>query len=114
MINFLTIVLLVFGVLQIILFFKLWGMTNDVAELKRLAKKYLDSQKVKSINTKEDDIKVGDLVVELKTSKQMRVTGITKENKFECKIAGGIQSAGVFDKEEIELFETYRSHIINE
>lgn len=30
MIDFLTIVLLIFGVLQIILFFKIWGMTNDV------------------------------------------------------------------------------------
>ncbi len=28
MIDFLTIILLIFGVLQIILFFKVWGMTN--------------------------------------------------------------------------------------
>lgn len=34
MINILSIILLVFGVLQIILFFKLWGMTNDVRSLK--------------------------------------------------------------------------------
>lgn len=34
MIEFLTIVLLVFGVLQIILFFKMWGMTNDVNKIK--------------------------------------------------------------------------------
>lgn len=30
-----SIILLVFGVLQIILFFKLWGMTNDIRELKK-------------------------------------------------------------------------------
>lgn len=29
-----SIILIVFGVLQIILFFKLWGMTNDVRQLK--------------------------------------------------------------------------------
>lgn len=29
-----SIILIVFGVLQIILFFKLWGMTNDVRKLK--------------------------------------------------------------------------------
>ena len=29
-----SIILIVFGVLQIILFFKLWGMTNDVRSLK--------------------------------------------------------------------------------
>lgn len=34
MINFLSIVLLVFGVLQIILFFKVWGMTNNVQRIK--------------------------------------------------------------------------------
>lgn len=34
MIDLLTIVLLVFGVLQIILFFKIWGMTNDVNKIK--------------------------------------------------------------------------------
>lgn len=40
MINFLTIVLLVFGVLQIILFFKLWGMTNDVKKIKSWTNDY--------------------------------------------------------------------------
>lgn len=35
MIDFLTIVLLIFGVLQIILFFKIWGMTNDVNNIKQ-------------------------------------------------------------------------------
>ena len=29
-----SIILIVFGVLQIILFFKLWGMTNDMRQLK--------------------------------------------------------------------------------
>lgn len=52
MMEFLSIVLLVFGVLQIILFFKLWGMTNDVRSLKD---KYTASNKeleyyIKSIN----------------------------------------------------------------
>lgn len=32
-ITFLSIIFIVFGVLQIILFFKLWGMTNDVSKL---------------------------------------------------------------------------------
>ena len=29
-----SIIIIVFAVLQIILFFKVWGMTNDVSELK--------------------------------------------------------------------------------
>lgn len=34
MTEFVTIILLIFGVLQIILFFKIWGMTNDVNKIK--------------------------------------------------------------------------------
>ena len=34
MVDFLTIILLIFGVLQIILFFKVWGMTNDIKEIR--------------------------------------------------------------------------------
>lgn len=33
---FVAIVIITFGILQIILFFKIWGMTNDVKELKNL------------------------------------------------------------------------------
>ena len=41
MIDFLTIILLIFGVLQIILFFKVWGMTNDIREIRN---KYLKDE----------------------------------------------------------------------
>ena len=44
MIDFLTIVLLIFGVLQIILFFKMWGMTNDIKEMRN---KYLKDEDAK-------------------------------------------------------------------
>ena len=40
-----SIIFIVFGILQIILFFKLWGMTNDIQEIK---KKYLSENKPKS------------------------------------------------------------------
>lgn len=33
-INIIYIVMLIFGILQIILFFKLWGMTNDIRSMK--------------------------------------------------------------------------------
>lgn len=47
--NIVSIIIIVFGILQIILFFKLWGMTNDVKELKKL---YSDKSKelILSIN----------------------------------------------------------------
>lgn len=33
---FASIVAIILGILQIILFFKLWGMTNDVREMKNM------------------------------------------------------------------------------
>ncbi|KAA4671632.1 hypothetical protein F3B42_14415 [Bacteroides ovatus] len=47
--NFISIIFIIFGILQIILFFKLWGMTNDVKELKNA---YTDRSKelISSIN----------------------------------------------------------------
>jgi hypothetical protein len=35
MVEFIAIVSLIAGILQIILFFKIWGMTNDIRELKK-------------------------------------------------------------------------------
>lgn len=55
------IVMLIFGILQIVLFFKLWGMTNDV---RRLTEHFLKSDENENINFpfKEKDGS-GDLIV---------------------------------------------------
>ena len=102
---FVSIVIIVFGVLQIILFFKLWGMTNNVKKIKRILnnKKEQDMEIGKTVIA--DGIKEGDLVVELKTERQMRVENITNDGKFECKASGMI--VGVFKGNEIELFNKY-------
>lgn len=52
MIDFLTIILLIFGVLQIILFFKVWEMTNDIREIRD---KYLKDEDEKRRKEAEHD-----------------------------------------------------------
>ena len=52
MVDFLTIILLIFGVLQIILFFKVWGMTNDIKEIRN---KYLKDEDEKRRQKAEYD-----------------------------------------------------------
>ncbi|MEI3441690.1 MAG: hypothetical protein V8R19_16330 [Bacteroides uniformis] len=52
MIDFLTIILLIFGVLQIILFFKVWRMTNDIKEIRN---KYLKDEDEKRRQEAEHD-----------------------------------------------------------
>ena len=34
--SFIIIVSIIWGILNLILFFKIWGMTNDVSELKKI------------------------------------------------------------------------------
>lgn len=51
----LSVILLVFGVLQIILFFKLWGMTNDIREIKN---KYVGGQTEETAPDEEPVIRI--------------------------------------------------------
>lgn len=107
---FTTIVVIVFGVLQIVLFFKLWGMTNNVSRMRMMMEEHLNNMDNNSIELKDNKgykgIKVEDLVVELKTERQMKVTNII-DGKYECKLAGGIAPVGLFNRNEIELFDTF-------
>ena len=97
MIEFLSIVMLVFGILQIILFFKIWGMTNDV---KKLTNHFLYSQKdttetIQKTNSYDKDnkreydkklerIKPNDKVIRISDNKEMIVDCI-ENGKFFCK-----------------------------
>ena len=69
----LAVVVLVFGILQIILFFKLWGMTNDV---KRLTNFFINARKGNTGSIYQEDIKqenrdqyVSDILIEEQSSK---------------------------------------------
>ena len=61
-----------FAVLQIVLFFKIWGMTNDIREIKE---KYLSppdpKKSVPLSNNQPTEFSMGELVVGIKTNKQM-------------------------------------------
>ena len=53
-INIIYVVMLIFGILQIILFFKVWGMTNDIKDIRN---KYLkDEDEKQRKNTEYDAI----------------------------------------------------------
>ncbi|MBO7193291.1 MAG: hypothetical protein J6V47_03305 [Bacteroidaceae bacterium] len=101
----LSIVLLVFGILQVILFFKIWGMTNNVCKIRELMENSSQSNTNKS--SKEvveecDNIEVNDFVMEIKTQKEFKVKQIIGGDKFEC-----IERYGcviyTFKKDEIKL-----------
>ena len=100
-----NIIIITFGILQIILFFKIWGMTNDIKQIKN---KYLSSDKFKRATTPSDQstkFKVGDLVIDIKTDKQMRIKDITEEGKYSCYINSGTIYVGDFSDIEIKNFD---------
>ena len=140
------------GILQIILFFKIWGMTDDIREIKN---KYINSRssnnasnqlfrerdaviEVKTnrqmIVRKYDPIiekyicysdkgffegsfseseikrssglfKIGDLVIDIETGKQMRIKEVTPEGLLSCYSGGGMHHDGDFKESDIKLFE---------
>lgn len=111
--EFLSIIMLIFGILQIILFFKMWGMTNNV---KRLTDYFLNSKKEHIIGAakeiddnsydgreydkKLNDIKPKDKVIRISDNKVMIVDTIENGNFF-CK-ANSIEGYKWYSKYEIK------------
>lgn len=110
-------VALVFGVLQIILFFKIWGMTNDVSDIKDLLiQQRIQSNSITETNesssneektSKTNQLHVGQLVVLLSTEEQMKIMEITSNGYYACYTNSGSKFHGNYSAKEIEDFETY-------
>lgn len=93
-IEFVSIVFVALGILQVILFFKVWGMTNDVRKLTRTfckdetndseAKGKMELPDVQAPEPKLTDINPGDRVVGLSDNKEMIVDSIRDGRAF-CK-----------------------------
>jgi hypothetical protein len=90
---FITILVAVFGILQIILFFKLWGMTNNVARIKEYVGRIDERANNQVIlneasdNHNEDSIPdwtIGSRVVRKATEKQMKIIGLNSNGTFVC------------------------------
>lgn len=113
MTTLIAIISIVAAVLQIILFFKLWGMTNDVRELRRMNEQILQK---KQIRTKKDgelektqtathahsNIKIskGDYVIIKSTGQRLLVEDINGDRIF-CN-TGKFSGYKYFSIDEIE------------
>ena len=91
---FVSLIIIVFGVLQIILFFKLWGMTNDVAALReKFAPQVEDTQKPRAL--------LGMYARILSTGKQVRVVAC-ENNQYKCVDITTNEPCGTYSFEELE------------
>ena len=114
----------VFGVLGIILFFKIWGMTNDVKELKEFLLSYsnktntqstledvsledtlksLENQQKKMNVTWNHKFNIGDVVIYKHSGKRLCVALILdKEKEYQCMDLETKQLlSAVFDESEL-------------
>nr|DAN76175.1 MAG TPA: hypothetical protein [Caudoviricetes sp.]DAS01054.1 MAG TPA: hypothetical protein [Caudoviricetes sp.] len=93
--NLFAIVLIIFGILQIILFFKLWIMTNDVAALRRkFAPQVEDVQKPRDL--------LGMCARIRSNGKQVRV--VARENgQYKCVDSVTNEPCGTYFYEELEV-----------
>ena len=120
----LSIILLVFGILQVILFFKIWGMTNDIAEMNARFKAICPTEEEKKINaliekqnsTNETNteainntkvLNVGDNVIYEPMNRKMIIKEITKEGLLVCisyKPNGKEEYEGTYKPEQVKRF----------
>lgn len=101
---------LVFGILQIVLFFKVWQMTNDIKEFKEMYK-IVHSDKIKIRRTPIDipptkekqainTLHIDAVVVRISDNKTMTIRNITNEGKYSY--YSGLRKEGEYTKDEIK------------
>ena len=97
---------LICAILEIILFWKLWAMTNNVA----IIKKFLLEQNKKQMKSddlmSEQKFNVGQVVVHLATEDQMKIKEI-QNGKYACYCNSGTKLHGLYSNDEIADFQEY-------
>ena len=108
---FLWIIIIIVAILQVILFFKLWRMTDNVAGILGILERKFGECPAENVSNEpanNDPWGVGALVVEKSTGRQMRISSINKGGRFSCTM--GQLDAGEFSWNEIIPFEQYVSN----
>lgn len=103
----------VWSILCLILFFKVWGMTNDVKELKEffLHQHPITQSKTSSVHSEDMEepninwipkFKIGDIVKYKHSGKSLYIAKILeKEYEYKCKDANGTLLSATFLENEL-------------
>ena len=101
---FVNVILLIWCILQIVLFFKVWRMTNDVQIIRDAIKSICEhnkpQNKIEEIGDNDNPFSVGALVID-DTERQWRVVEI-KGNIVVCR--NSVQGIVEFNQKELKLF----------
>ena len=100
-INFIeSIVLIIFGILGIILFFKIWGMTNNVKDIKRILGLLENSEETKR-NKSRSKFSIGDMVTTKSYNGIMEIIDIYDDGSYNCIDVNSNEIVGVFKENEL-------------
>lgn len=85
----LAIIFIIFGILQIILFFKIWGMTSDVREIRN---RYLTESRNNNKNdSARHSIQIGSTVRDAKNNQEMIIKSFDPDTqKYSCYSQDGL------------------------
>lgn len=108
-----SVVIIAFGVLQIILFFKVWGMTNDVKKIVYILNnnQKKNDQKIEKVETSKSDIhnyskgKWGKDVTDEEKKKAQSLIPKLMDNELILLVDGKIV---VYDSENLTDIENYK------
>ena len=101
------IIMLIWGILNIILFFKIWGMTNDIREIKEFFCKTTPQTKStidyrinqSSINNDPNSkFKLNDIVESPKYNGNLRIFDYMGDGVYNCKDAETGEKVGFFNE----------------
>ena len=103
------IIMLIWGILNIILFFKIWGMTNDIKQIKDVicnnlstdkdvSKTPISDDQEKVLNDNPIELIPGDKVVNKYTNETVIISQVVDKDFVECESETG-KKLGKFNKE---------------
>ena len=105
-----SVIAIVFGILNLILFFKIWSMTNDVRELKDcILSNFPKKEKEPFVKNELGDevFSPQTKVVEIATGRQMVVKNRLPNGKYKCSYNSGTLVADM-DASQLVTYEEYQ------
>lgn len=97
--SLLAIIFIVFGVLQIILFFKIWAMTDHIKDIRDKIvgnnfdkPDYYEDQQESYRKFKDEDS-----AIIIATGKRVIIYGMTKDGKYKCYSGGSVSHLGKYE-----------------
>ena len=93
----LMVILCISGVLNVLLFFKIWGMTDNVKDIKKLLEDYRERKN----NKTKSKFNVGDHVIAKSYNDVLEIIDIYDDGSYNCIDVNSNEIVGAFKENEL-------------